>query len=376
MKGNDLDAKLELLIGAACEEVSTAEPRPVPMPDLGGCVYRAARGGSHVSLLKVLLSNVCENDCAYCANRASAHIRRGTLGPEELARAFDSMRRSGLVEGLFLSSGLCGNPVRTMDRLLDTVDIVRRKYGFTGYVHLKILPGASSDQIEHAGLIADRISVNLEAPSPKRLALIAPEKKFADLLGILNRIHTLAATYGHFAPAGPTTQFVAGAAGESDSELLSSANVLYSRFGLSRVYYSGFRPVPGTPLEDVPPMPHRREARLYQADALLRDYGFRAEDLPFDETGSLPQGQDPKLAWALRHPECFPVEVNTAGRKALLQVPGIGPTGADRILRLRRQVRLRDLGQLAKAGVATSRCASFITLNGKRPERQISLPIP
>lgn len=375
MKTNDLDAKLELLIGAACAEVSTAEPRPVRMPDLSGCVYRAARGSCRVSLLKVLLSNVCENDCAYCANRASAAIQRGTLGPEELARTFDSMRRSGLVEGLFLSSGLCGNPSRTMDQLLDTVDIVRGKYGFTGYVHLKILPGASADQIEHAGLIADRISVNLEAPNAKRLALIAPEKEFGDLLGILGKIRTLAASHSRFAPAGPTTQFVAGAASESDSELLSSATILYSRFGLSRVYYSGFRPVPGTPLQDVPPMPHQREARLYQADALLRDYGFAAADLPFDETGGLPQSQDPKLAWALRHPECFPVEVNTAGRKALLQVPGIGPTGADRILRLRRRVRLRDLGQLAKMGVATGRCAGFVTLDGKRPERQIPLPI-
>ena len=390
MVSGGLDAKVEYLSAAACDEVSIAEPRRVLWPDLSGSIYRAARRGGHTSLLKVLLSNACENDCAYCANRSSASVPRATLKPDELARTFDEMRQAGLVEGLFLSSGLCGNAARTMDRLLDTVEIVRGRYRFDGYVHLKVLPGASADQIERAGSIADRVSVNLEAPNRRRLSLIAPDKPFDALVSIVDQIKTLqqrsvgaglprpvvAGLPRPYAPAGQTTQFVAGAAGESDSELLGSAALLYGRYALRRVYYSGYRPVEGTPLEGVPAMPRRRQSRLYQADALLRGYGFEPGDLPFDEGGELPQDCDPKLAWAARHPEHFPVELNTAGRQALLRVPGIGPTGAERILRLRGRCRLKELRQLAKLGVAGGRCASFVLLDGRRPEQQLPLPLP
>ncbi|NPV06425.1 MAG: radical SAM protein [Anaerolineae bacterium] len=375
MRALGVDEKLELLVGAACVEASSAELACSPGPDLTGAVFRAAAGGRRVPLLKVLLSNACQNDCAYCATRASARVRRCTLSPDQLARSFDDMRRSGLVQGLFLSSGLCGDSVRTMDRLLDTVEIVRGRYQFTGYVHLKVMPGATDDQVERAGLIADRISVNLEAPNPARLGRIAPDKDFGALLGLMDRMRALRARIPGFAPAGPTTQFVAGSAGESDRELLACADGLYRGYGLRRAYYSPFRPVPDSPLQDVPPMAPARERRLYQADALLREYGFSADEIPYDDQGDLESGMDPKLAWALRHPERFPVEVNTASRQALVRVPGIGPTGARRLLEARRHATIRDLTQLARLGMRAETCAPFVLLAGRRPPMQMPLPL-
>ncbi len=372
---HESDSTLDFLVGAACDEATGAGRQSAGLPDLTGAVFHAVAGSRRVPLLKVLLSNVCENDCAYCANRASASVRRCTVTPDQMARSFDAMRRGGLVQGLFLSSGLCGDSVRTMDRLLDTVDIVRSRYTFSGYVHLKILPGATIDQIERAGLVADRISVNLEAPSPGRLRTIAPDKRFDDLVGVLDWVSRLRARIPGFAPAGPTTQFVAGAAGESDRELLECAAGLYRRYGLRRAYYSPFRPVAGSPLSEVLPMSGWHEHRLYQADALLREYGFAAEEMPFAEDGDLPEGLDPKLGWALRHPESFPVEVNTAGRRDLLRVPGIGPTGAGRLLQVRRRTRVKELGQLQRLGVRADRCAPFVLLDGRRPPVQMSLPL-
>ena len=368
----DVGAKLSALVGSACYEASRGEGQT---PDLSGAIYQAARGGGRTPLLKVLLSNVCENDCAYCANRASASVHRCSLRPEELAAAFDRLRRAGQVEGLFLSSGLCGDSVRTMDRLLATVEIVRRKYEFRGYIHLKILPGAGEDQIERAGYLANRVSANLEAPNAERLAAIAPHKRFGDLLGILGKVRELRIALPGFAPSGPTTQFVAGAAGESDRELLESATLLYRRYGLSRVYYSGFSPVPGTPLAEAPALPRARERRLYQADALLRGYEFVASELPFGEEGGLPERGDPKSAWASSHPERFPIELNTACRSDLLRVPGIGPVGADRLLKLRRAEPLHDVSQLARVGIVRERCAPYVLLGGKRPDFQLALPL-
>jgi len=371
----DTHEKVELLVGAAWAESSRFEPASPATRDFAGEVFLAKARPRNVPLLKVLLSNACQNDCAYCATRASASVRRCSLSPDELARSFDLMRRSGLVEGLFLSSGLCGDAVRTQDRLLDTVEIVRSRYGFQGYVHLKIMPGATADQVERAGLIADRVSVNLEAPNPERLAMIAPDKQFGNLLDLVGRIGRLQSRRVGYATAGPTTQFVAGSAGESDRELLSCAGMLYRRHGLRRAYYSGFRPVAGSPLEEVPPMSLSREHRLYQADALLRQYGFSAEEMAFDDSGGLDGRAEPKLAWALRHPEAFPVEVNDADRRTLLRIPGIGPAGARRVIEARRQARLRDLGQLERLGVRAEACAPFVLLAGRRPPMQATLPM-
>ena len=267
-------------------------------------------------MLKVLLSNVCQKDCYYCANRASRDFRRVTFAPEELARAFDQMHRKGLVKGLFLSSGVCGNAGRTMDQMIATVELVRKRYAFAGYVHLKILPGASFSHVERAVQLATRVSVNLEAPNAERLARIAPRKDFtANLLQPMHWTKGLVeASGGHLVPAGQTTQFVVGAAGESDCEILITTVRLYKEIGLARAYFSAFQPVADTPLEGYAPTPPLREHRLYQSDWLLRQYDFTFEDLIFDEAGNLPREADPKIMWAQVHPERFPIEINHASR--------------------------------------------------------------
>jgi len=345
--------------------------------DIGRWIYPAVLpDGKHVLLLKVLLTNACENDCLYCANRRGRDFRRLSFTPEELAWTFDQMRRRGLVQGLFLSSGVC-DATRTMDRMLAAVELIRRKYGFGGYIHLKILPGVSKAHVEQALRLASRVSVNLEAPNPRRLSLIAGNKDFEkDLLQPIRWIKELReARGGRLAPAGYTTQFVVGAAGESDWELLSTVWKLYRELGLSRAYFSAFQPIPDTPLEGHPPTPPLREHRLYQADFLLRKYGFSLHELVFDERGNLPAQADPKMMWALTHPHRFPVEVNRASREELLRVPGIGPRSASRIVKRRRESKIRSLSDLRKMGALAERAAPFILLNGKRPPSQLRLPL-
>jgi putative DNA modification/repair radical SAM protein len=344
--------------------------------DLGRWIYPAALpDGRRVAMLKVLLSNACQKDCYYCANRASRDFRRISFAPEELARAFDQMHRKGLVKGLFLSSGVCGEAGRAMDQMIATVDLVRKRYAFSGYVHLKILPGASLAHVERAVQLATRVSVNLEAPNAERLARIAPRKDFA--ANLLQPMHwakgLIEASGGGLVPAGQITQFVVGAADESDREILMTTARLYKEIGLARAYFSAFQPVADTPLESHPSTPPLREHRLYQSDWLLRQYDFTFEDLIFDETGNLPREADPKMMWAQVHPERFPIEVNRASREELLRVPGLGPRSVARILRLRRQGTFRTLTDLKKIGAVASRAAPFILLDGKRPPYQMGL---
>jgi putative DNA modification/repair radical SAM protein len=375
----DTGQKMELLgraaqydlCGCACGTDASRK-----QDDLGRWIYPAVLpDGKRVSILKVLLTNVCEKDCFYCANRASRDTRRISFSPDELARAFDEMRRKGLVEGLFLSSGVCANALHTMDRMIATVELVRNRYHFPGYVHLKLLPGVTFAQVERAIQLAHRVSVNLEAPNVQSLARIAPRKDFtSDLLEPMRWVQQIRGnSAGHLIPAGQTTQFVVGAADESDYEILSTTEWLYRNLGLARAYFSAFQPVHDTPLEGHPPAPPLREHRLYQSDFLFRRYGFTLAELVFDERGNLPGEADPKMAWALAHPELFPVEVNRAGRQELLRVPGIGPRSATRIVILRRQGAFRDLHELRKIGVMTDRAAPFILLDGKCPPYQLSL---
>ncbi len=343
--------------------------------DLGRWIYPAVLpDGKRINLLKILLTNACENDCYYCANRASRNFRRLSFTPEELAYAFDQMHRKGLVRGLFLSSGVC-NAGRTMDRMIATVELVRRRYAFPGYVHLKILPGATFAHVERAVQLANRVSVNLEAPNPERLARIAPPKDFtAHLLQPLHWAnHLIEEGKGKRVSVSQTTQFVVGASDETDRELLSTTARLYREVGLARVYFSAFQPIVDTPLEDHPPTPPLREHRLYQSDFLFRKYGFTFEDLIFDDSGNLPSEADPKLMWAQAHPECFPVEVNRASREELLRVPGIGPRSASRILKLRGKGKFCELSDLHKVGAVAKRAASFILLDGKRSPCQLGL---
>lgn len=346
--------------------------------DLGRWIYPAVLpDGRRVAMLKILLSNACQKDCYYCANRASRDFRRVSFTPEELAKAFDQMHRQGLVKGLFLSSGVCGDPSRAMDQMIATVELVRRKYAFPGYIHLKILPGASFAHVERAVQLATRVSVNLEAPNAERLARIAPSKDFAaSLLQPMYWVRDLVeAGGGRLVSAGQTTQFVVGAADESDREILTTTARLYKEIGLARAYFSAFQPVADTPLEDHAPTPALREHRLYQSDWLLRQYGFTFEDLVFDEEGNLPAEADPKMMWAQIHPEYFPIEVNRASREELLRVPGLGPRSVARILRLRRQRTFRTLTDLKQIGAVVSRAAPFILLDGKRPPYQMRLEI-
>jgi predicted DNA-binding helix-hairpin-helix protein len=241
-------------------------------------------------------------------------------------------------------------------------------------VHLKLLPGATRGQVERAGQIAQRVSVNLEAPSMARLSRIAPKKLRDEVLDPMRwASEFMRRGRGRWASAGQTTQFVVGAADESDREILTTTSYLYSHLDLHRAYFSAFRPVPRTPLEDKPFTPAWREHRLYQCDFLFRMYGFAMDELVFDEAGRLPRDADPKMMWARAHPECFPIEVNRASRQDLLRVPGIGPRSAARILRVRRGARLTSLSDLRKVGAVGARAAPFILLAGRRPPYQLAL---
>ena len=333
--------------GFFAPETSTSpDPRVLP------CIsHLHPPNGQRKATLKILQTSACQNDCRYCAFRAGRDVRRAHVTPDELARSFDLMYRAGLVESMFLSSGVMGTN-RTMDEMLATTELIRDKYAFRGYIHLKLLPGAEAAHIERAVELADRVSVNLEAPTSGTLAALAPQKRMEALVGplrtaaeIIRRGDPLrsparagtrpAPTIGH-ARIGMSTQFVVGPAGESDRELLSAAQMLYREIRLARAYYSAFTPVRGTPLADEPPTDPQREFRLYQADWLLRYYRFAVDELPFAPDGQLRTDVDPKAAWADAHPERFPVEVNAAPLDELLRVPGLGPTSAKAIVRARR----------------------------------------
>jgi len=342
--------------------------------DIGRWIYPAALpDGRRVNLFKVLLTNACERDCGYCANRSSRNGPRTSFEPGELAATFAELVRRNLASGLFLSSAVYGSSAQAMERMIAAVEIVRFKYGFRGYVHLKILPGAEEAEVERATRLAQRVSVNLEAPNPARLAILSGSKRFRE--DLLQRMRW-ADAYMHEPGAistGQTTQFVVGAAGETDREILLTTSRLYRELRLARAYFSAFQPVPGTPLEGLPPTPTLREHRLYQSDFLLRQYGFVFDELIFDGEGNLPLTRDPKLLWAQRHPERFPLEINRAEREDLLRVPGIGPRSAGRILAARRERALRDLETLGRLGVTVGRAAPFVLLAGRRPPVQLSL---
>jgi predicted DNA-binding helix-hairpin-helix protein len=342
--------------------------------DLSKCIHQAVMpGGKRIALLKTLLTSACERDCTYCAFRSGRDFRRATFTPDELAHLFTELHRSGVAEGVFLSSGVAGGGPNTQNRLLDAAEILRHRYGFPGYIHLKIMPGAERDQIAAAMALADRVSVNLEAPNARRLADLAPHKSFDDeLLRRLQWIEEIRRQMTGKRPSS-TTQFVVGAFGEPDVEILATTEYLYRRAGLARAYFSGFSPVDDTPRADQPPVDPAREHRLYQSSFLLRDYGFSAEELPFDADGNLPLETDPKLAWAQQNLAQCPVEVNRADREVLLRVPGIGPVGAQRVLAARRQGRLRELGDLRKLRIVADRAAPYILLDGHRPAQQLSL---
>ncbi len=335
--------------------------------------------GKTVKLLKTLLSSACERDCFYCPFRAGRDFRRATFKPDEFANLFIQLNQAKIAEGIFLSSGIAGGGIRTQDKLLDAAEILRRKLGFRGYIHLKIMPGAEKAQVERAMQLADRVSVNLEAPNTERLARLAPHKQFLEeLLRPLRWVEEIRRNqpaYKGWNGRWPSTvtQFVAGGADESDLELLTTTAWLNKNVRLSRAYFSAFHPIRDTPLENKAATDPLREHRLYQASFLLRDYGFELEDLPFADNGFLPLPIDPKQAWAQMNLAERPVEINRAEKRELLRIPGIGPKGAEAILKARRTGKLRDLSSLRKLGILADRAAPFVLLDGKRAVQQLSL---
>ncbi|HEY60920.1 MAG TPA: radical SAM protein [Anaerolineae bacterium] len=335
--------------------------------------------GKRIKLLKSLLSSFCENNCFYCPFRAGRDFHRETFRPDEYARLIMNMYQAGIIQGAFISSGIAGSSVRVQDKLLETAEILRYKLHYSGYLHLKLMPGIEFAQVEQAMRLADRVSLNLEAPNPERLAILAPEKSFnSQLLKPLEWVQEIRRNH----PSGQawkkrwpssTTQFVVGGAGESDNELLKTTQYLYHKLGLSRAYFSLFRPIINTPFENHKPIPLKREQRLYQASFLMRDYSFSLEELYFDRHHNLPLDIDPKSAWAKKHYITYPVEVNRADKHELLRIPGIGPKSVSTILKARKSHQFKDIAELGKLGISAKRVAPYILLAGKKPPLQLAL---
>ncbi|MBO4854643.1 MAG: putative DNA modification/repair radical SAM protein [Oscillospiraceae bacterium] len=344
---------------------------------IAGCCHSFSADGRCVTLLKVLMSNACVYDCKYCVNRRSNDTRRATFTPRELAELTIGFYRRNYIEGLFLSSGVLRDPDYTTEQMIRSLRLLRQEYRFNGYIHAKAIPGTSEELIYQLGLLADRLSVNVELPSEAGLRSLAPDKTVSAIFRPMGQIREQTAQskaeltrYKHaprFAPAGQSTQMIVGATGDSDRHILRLSQSLYDKYRLKRVFYSAYVPVVEhtlLPSPDTKP-PLLREHRLYQADWLLRFYGFRAEELLTESQPDFNPRLDPKCNWAVGHLEQFPVEIMTADYERLLRVPGIGPTSAKRILSARRVSRL-TFEDLKKMGVVLKRAQFFITCCGRQ----------
>jgi predicted DNA-binding helix-hairpin-helix protein len=374
----DLRRRMELLTEAALPDREQGMPKyrrsvPVgnrPITSMGIAQARLPGGGS-INLMRVMQTNACSLSCGYCPTYCGGKVPRATVSPEEIATTFMDVNRKGLAQGLFLTSGVPGRATRATDRMLATLEVLRQREGFTGYLHVKLLPGAETAQVEAAQRLATRISVNLEGPTDAHVSTLAKEKNLTgDLLPKLElagRLYREAREEGGPGPRGSTTtQFVVGAVGEKDQEVLRLVARLERQRLLHHAHFSAFQPVVGTPFEGFAPTPAARESRLYQAEHLLREYGFGVEELAFETTGNLPLEHDPKTAWALAHPERFPLEVMRAPLEMLLRVPGIGPKAARTLVQARRHTLLRDARDLRRLGVDAVRAGFYLTLRGRR----------
>lgn len=339
-----------------------------------GICHSFTEDGRCVSLLKIMLTNNCIYDCAYCINRRSNDIRRATFTVQELVDLTIEFYRRNYIEGLFLSSGVINNPDYTMERMVRVIKELRTVHRYNGYIHMKSIPGASQELVNAAGLYADRMSVNIEIPTEKNLQLLAPEKDHLSVFkpmkyiqqGMLQSIEERQKfrSAPRFVPAGQSTQMIVGATNESDKDILTLSSALYRRPSMKRVYYSGFIPVNSydTRLPALKQAPLVRENRLYQADWLMRFYEFRADEIVDDAYPDLDLEIDPKLSWALRHPEMFPVDVNKADYSLILRIPGIGVKSAKLIVTSRRYGKLNAY-QLKKMGIVMKKAQYFITCN-------------
>jgi len=391
--GVDLKKKLSILADAAKYDASCASSgsrRATPEQGLGntngmGICHSYTPDGRCVSLLKILLTNFCIYDCRYCVNRVSSDVRRARFSVSEVVDLTLEFYRRNYIEGLFLSSGIIQNPDYTMEQLVAVARTLREEHHYGGYIHLKAIPRAAEELLAEAGRWADRVSVNIELPTEHDLTQLAPEKKRTDIeqsmLDLKVRIdaHREDSQAGFksppFAPAGQSTQMIIGATPTPDAEILSTARHLYEQKKLRRVYYSAYSPIPHADTRlpaQTPPLV--REHRLYQADWLLRFYGFQVNELVNPAKPNLELEVDPKLAWALEHRDQFPVDVNTATREMLLRIPGLGVKTVDKILRSRRHRRLRakDLQTLR---IPWSRVQHFVTAVDHKP-RSRSLESP
>ena len=384
-----MSAKLAILADAAKYDASCASSGTAKRDSRGGKGVGSSEGmgichayapdGRCISLLKILLTNSCIFDCAYCINRKSSNVRRARFTAEEVVRLTLAFYKRNYIEGLFLSSGIIRSSNYTMEQIVEVARSLREDHDFRGYIHLKTIPDADPELVRHAGLYADRVSINVELPTDAGLTELAPEKDAGRIAGAMRDMKSSIVEAGdaakrfrsapRFAPAGQSTQMIVGADAATDSDIVGKASTLYGRFGLRRVYYSAFSPIPDAsavlPLKRPPLM---REHRIYQADWLMRFYGFAREEVQgaTDGQGMLPLDIDPKLAWALKHRDSFPVDVNRAPKELLWRVPGLGTKAVDRILSSRRHRKLR-LDDVARLTLSIGKVRPFITAADWRP---------
>lgn len=367
---------------ASCSTNAAGKPGRMKDPSnpLQKWIYPAAiPGQGEVHILKILQSNSCTNNCSYCHFASSNNsFKRTTLSAEELAASFIYLVRKRLVSGIFLSSGVCRNPSYSMQEMVKTAELLRKKYKFKGYIHLKVIPGCSKNLVLAAAELADRLSINMEAPNQKHLTQIAPDKN------ISNQIIPAIAEIAEILKSKPkdgsltkikavsqTTQFVVGATNERDIEIIKSVDKLYRDYYMFRSYFSAYQKM-NNGIEDkdiADPFrgyPLLREHRLYQCDFLMRSYGFRFPDLIFDANGNVPLETDPKTAWAMMNPNQFPVDINKAGFNDLIKVPGIGPISAERIIKQRKNFSFSSIEELKNTGAWTNRALGWIEINGKK----------
>jgi putative DNA modification/repair radical SAM protein len=364
----DLGRKLEILADAAKYDASCASSgskragnnKGLGHTDGMGICHSYTPDGRCVSLLKILLTNYCTYDCVFCVNRVSSDVQRARFTPEEVVTLTLDFYKRNYIEGLFLSSGIIQSPDYTMEQLIRVASLLRHQHYFGGYIHLKTIPGCSETLVSRAGLLADRLSANMELPTQNDLVQLAPEKKADVIEATMGQIHArkleadedLGKTQAKppkFAMAGQSTQMIVGATDASDRKILSTASHLYRSYKLRRIYYSGFSPFPNADARlPLKPAPLMREHRLYQSDWLMRFYGFEMSELTSEANPSLSLTEDPKTTWAKRHPEFFPIDVNAAPREALMRVPGIGYRNVQRILSIRRyhKLQMQDLERL------------------------------
>jgi putative DNA modification/repair radical SAM protein len=351
----------------------------------GGICHSFTPDGRCVSLLKILLTNYCIYDCAYCVNRISSDTPRARFTVDEVVNLTLDFYKRNYIEGLFLSSGIIQSPDYTMEQLAAVARKLRNEHKFCGYIHLKGVPGAAKELLMEAGQYADRLSINIEMAAQRDLDKLAPAKQHTQIEKSMAQVleremeakeEKTNRSQPKFTPAGQTTQMVVGATPTPDAEILSKASQLYHVQKLRRVYYSAFSPIPHAHAElPLKAAPLIREHRLYQADWLMRYYGFAAQELTTPEEQNLPLDADPKLTWALRHREFFPVDVNAAPKEALLRVPGLGVRAVERILRIRKFHRL-DHADMLKLNVPMKRARHFLVANGARPQHSDDARLP